>query len=307
MYKLPDRPWREETIMNRIKVGGEEASKFYKNGGKMSGGVYTTDPEHWNFVSNAMRENIESNPLHMVEFANVGQMEAEILRMTIDLFNGDSDACGLATSGGTESILLAMLAYREWGLKNGITKPNVVASVTAHAAFDKACFYFGIELRKVPILANFKADLSQMRKQIDSNTICLVGSAPEYAFGIFDPIPELASMALEYGINCHSDCCLGSYINPFTEEAGFKIPYVYDFRVPGVTSISCDPHKFLYGPKGYSIVMFRTRELRRCSFFAISAWTGGMYLTPTMAGSRSGSIVTGTWAAMMKQGRDGLL
>lgn len=273
----------------------------------MSGGVYTTDPEHWNFVSDAMRENIESNPLHVVEFANVGQMEAEILRMTIDLFNGDSDACGLATSGGTESILLAMLAYREWGLKNGITKPNVVASVTAHAAFDKACFYFGIELRKVPILANFKADLSQMRKQIDSNTICLVGSAPEYAFGIFDPIPELASMALEYGINCHSDCCLGSYINPFTEEAGFKIPYVYDFRVPGVTSISCDPHKFLYGPKGYSIVMFRTRELRRFSFFAISAWTGGMYLTPTMAGSRSGSIVTGTWAAMMKQGRDGLL
>ena len=114
-------------------------------------------------------------------------------------------------------------------------------------------------------------------------------------------------MALEYGINCHSDCCLGSYINPFTEEAGFKLANAFDFKLEGVTSISCDPHKFCYGPKGLSVVMFRTKELRRHSFYAVSNWPGGMYVTPTIAGSRPGNIIAGTWAALMKQGREGFI
>lgn len=112
-------------------------------------------------------------------------------------------------------------------------------------------------------------------------------------------------MAQKFGTNCHSDCCLGSYINPFTEPAGFKLPWDFDFKLEGVTSISCDPHKFCYGPKGLSVIMFRTKELRRSSFFAVSQWPGGMYVTPTIAGSRSGAVIAGTWAALMKQGRDG--
>ncbi len=146
-----------------------------------------------------------------------------------------------------------------------------------------------------------------MRAQIDSNTVCIVGSAPEYAFGFFDPLPQISAMALEFGINCHSDCCLGSYLNPFIEEAGFKLPCDFDFKLPGVTSISCDPHKFCYGPKGCSVVLFRNRDLRRHSFCAISTWPGGMYVTPTIAGSRSGSVIAGTWAALMKQGRQGFV
>ena len=179
----------------------------------------------------------------------------------------------------------------------------MVASITAHAAFDKACFYFGIELRKVKLTKEFRADLAGMRAQIDSNTVCIVGSAPEYAFGFFDALPQISAMAVEFGINCHSDCCLGSYLNPFIEEAGFKLPCDFDFKLPGVTSISCDPHKFCYGPKGCSVVLFRNRDLRRHSFCAISTWPGGMYVTPTIAGSRSGSVIAGTWAALMKQGR----
>jgi len=245
--------------------------------------------------------------LHIVEFANIGQLEAEIIRMTLNLFNASEEACGLTTSGGTESILLAMLSYREWGRKRGITTPNIVAPVTAHAAFEKACFYFGIEIRKVPLKKDFVVDLKKMRKLIDSNTVSLVASAPEYGFGMYDPVPEIAALALEYNINCHSDCCLGSYINPFTEEAGFKLPHLYDFKVPGVTSISCDPHKFCFGPKGCSVIMFRTNELRRNTFYTITGWTGGMYVTPTIAGSRSGAVITGTWAALMKQGREGFL
>jgi sphinganine-1-phosphate aldolase len=253
-----------------------------------------------------MRENIMSNPLHIVEFSNITQMEAEILKMTLNIFHGPTDtSCGLITSGGTESIIIALLAYREWGKARGITKPNIVTSSTAHSAFDKGCFYLGIEIRKVPINKDFTCNVEGMRRQIDSNTVCLVASAPEYSFGIYDPIPRIAAMAQEFGTNCHSDCCLGSYINPFTEAAGFKVPCQFDFLLPGVTSISCDPHKFCYGPKGCSVVMFRTKELRRGSFFAIGDWHGGMYVTPTMQGSRSGAVITGTWAALMKQGKDG--
>jgi len=146
-----------------------------------------------------------------------------------------------------------------------------------------------------------------MKKEIDSNTVALVGSAPEYAFGMFDNIPAIGALALKYGINCHSDCCLGSFINPFIDEAGFKLPHLFDFKVPGVTSISCDPHKFCYGPKGCSLILFRTIELRRCSFFTISSWPGGMYVTPTLAGSRSGAVISGTWAALMKHGKAGFL
>jgi len=149
VYKLPDRPMLQETIMKRIKTGSDAAKKYYRDGGKMSGGVYTAKDEHWDFISDVMRQNIESNPLHFTEFANIGQLESEIIRVTLDLFNGPEDGCGLTTSGGTESIFIAMLAYREWGRKRGITKPNIVAPITAHAAFEKACFYLGMELKKI--------------------------------------------------------------------------------------------------------------------------------------------------------------
>jgi sphinganine-1-phosphate aldolase len=260
VYQLPDTPWKEETIMRRIKDGTQVADKYFKNGGHISGGVYTANEEHWNFISDCMRQNIESNPLHAVEFSNVTQLEAEIIRITLNLYRGPEDSCGLTTSGGTESIIIAMLAYREWGRARGITKPNIVTAVTAHPAFDKACFYFDIENRKVPLEKNLTPpSATHFKRYIDSNTVCLVASAPEFPYGSFDKLVEVASLAKSRGINCHSDCCLGSYINPFTELAGFNLPSPFDFGIEGVTSISCDPHKFCYGPKGCSIVLFRTK------------------------------------------------
>jgi len=140
-------------------------------------------------------------------------MEAEIIRMIVNLFHGDSEACGVGTSGGTESILLAMLAYREQGLKTrGITKPNIVVSETAHSAFDKGAFYFGIELRKVPVTDKLICDVAGMRKAIDKNTVALVVSGPEYPFGNFDDIPAVCALAKYYNIGCHYDCCIG-FIN----------------------------------------------------------------------------------------------
>ena len=186
-----------------------------------------------------------------------------------------------------------------------MTHPNIVCSETAHCAFDKSGFYLGIEIRKVPITKDFCADLQGFKRLIDSNTICLVASAPEYAFGNYDPVEEIAALAASYGIGCHSDCCLGSYVNPFIVELGFKLAYNYDFAVPGVTSISCDPHKYAYGPKGCSILMFREKSVREYQFFVSTDWNGGIYTTISVAGSRSGAIIAGTWASMLKHGVKG--
>ena len=172
-------------------------------------------------------------------------MEAEIVRWTLNLYKGDEETCGLCASGGTESIVLAMLAYREKGkAERGITKPNLVMSETAHPSHVKAGHFFGIEVRSIAITKDFRADLDAMRKAIDSNTVCIIASAPEYAWGNYDPVNEIAALAQSKGIGCHCDCCLGSFINPFIKPLGYSIPYSFDFSVPGITSISADPHKY---------------------------------------------------------------
>ena len=177
----------------------------------MSGSVYHPEDSHWNQVADIMKMFMTVNPLHMDEFIPVTQMEAEILRMTCNLYKGDNNTCGIGTSGGTESILLAMLAYREQGRADrNVTHPNIVASETAHAAFDKAGFYFNIEIRKVPIGKDLKADVDAMRRHVDSNTVAIVASCPEYPFGNYDPVQQIAAIAQRYGIGCHLDCCLGS-------------------------------------------------------------------------------------------------
>jgi len=261
--KLPDVGLSQTAILDKVRNYAEGCRKFYTDGGNVSGAVYCSDDAHWNFISEVMRHSIVSNPLHIDEFIYVTQMEAEIIRWTLDLYNGDKESCGVVTSGGTESILLAMLAYKEKAKREkGVTEPNIVMSETAHCAFDKACFYFGIELRKVPISNDFMCDFAGIKRNIDSNTICIVASCPEYAFGTYDPVEKIAALAQSYGIGCHSDCCLGSYINPFIAKNGYDNPNVFDFRVPGVTSISCDPHKYAYGPKGCSITLFREKSLR---------------------------------------------
>lgn len=155
----------------------------------MSGGVYIADDKHWEYVSSVMSKYVVTNPLHNEEFASVSQMEAEIIRMVANMYNGDDKSCGVMTSGGTESILLACLAYREKAKERGVKYPNMVMNNTAHAAFDKAAFYFQIELRKVQLTKDLKTDFKAWKKQIDSNTIMLVASGPDFPYGNFDPTP----------------------------------------------------------------------------------------------------------------------
>mmetsp|Transcript_46369 Transcript_46369/g.34065 ORF Transcript_46369/g.34065 Transcript_46369/m.34065 type:complete len:185 (+) Transcript_46369:374-928(+) len=178
-----------------------EQKKCFTDGGNNSGAVYYNDLKYWNFLTEVARCTLTSNLLHEKENYKLTQMEAEIIRTTIDLYNGDpaKGVCGVCTAGGTESVLLSILAHREYYCKKkGISRPNLVLGQNAHPAFDKACFYFGVEKRKVPLTGSLELDLHQMRKQIDGNTIMLVGSCPDYGLGNFDNIPALAEMATQY-------------------------------------------------------------------------------------------------------------
>jgi glutamate/tyrosine decarboxylase-like PLP-dependent enzyme len=238
------------------------------------------------------------------------KMEAEVIAMTLDLMHGDAitdtEPAGLVTTGGTGSILHAMLAYREWGRNvKGIERVNVIKPETAHPAFDKACHLFDIELRRAPVDPETTlVDMDWVRTNVDDSTVALIGSACNYGYGTIDPIEELSDLALERGIGLHVDSCLGGFILPFGQELGYDIP-VFDFRVPGVTSISADTHKYGYAFKGSSTLLFRDKALRRAQYFHLLDWSGGKYMSPGMEGSRSGGLLSSTWASMVSLGREG--
>ncbi|KAL6063333.1 Sphingosine-1-phosphate lyase 1 [Balamuthia mandrillaris] len=247
-----------------------------------------------------------SNPLHPDVFPGVRKMEAEVIAMVVKMFNGNEEACGTTTSGGTESILMACRAYREWGKAvKGITKPEIVVPSSVHCAFDKACDYFGIKLVHVPVSKKtWSADIEAMRRAITSNTVALVGSAPSFPHGTMDDIQGLAALARRYNVGLHVDSCLGGFLVPFMAKAGYPLR-PFDFRVPGVTSISCDTHKYGFAPKGSSVILYRNKELRSFQYFVAPDWPGGIYASPTIAGSRPGALIAACWATMMSVGEEG--
>jgi glutamate/tyrosine decarboxylase-like PLP-dependent enzyme len=214
---------------------------------------------------------------------------------------------GTVSSGGTESILLAMKTYRDWARQaKGITRPELVAPTTAHVAFDKACQYFGIQMKRIPVGADYRADVAAMEAAINGDTIALIGSAPPFPHGIVDPIAELSELARARGIGFHTDGCLGGFILPWAEKLGYPVP-PFDFRLPGVTSISADTHKYGYAAKGTSVVLYRGRELRGYQYYMATDWPGGLYLSPTLAGSRPGGLSAACWASMVSMGESGYL
>lgn len=275
--------------------------------GKISGCVFTSDEKHFEVVNEAMRLNSSANPLFFNDFHFAMQCEAEVVKMTLELYNGPPGSCGLLSQGGTDSIFLATNAYREHGREvRGITKPNVVASESAHVAIDKACHYLGIELRKVAVLpGSLECDVRSLRRCVDGNTLFIYNSCPDFAHGNHDPTEQISQIALRYGCGVHVDSCMGGFINPFLADAGFPPSQPFDFRVKGVTTISCDNHKYGYAPKGSSVIMFRTKELRNAGIFTQTTWNGGLYTTTGSAGSRNGSLAVGAWAAMLRLGRKG--
>lgn len=275
-------------------------------GGKVSGAVYHGGDDLSELLADSIKQFLVSNPLHPDVFPGVRKMEAEIVSMVLRMYNAPASAVGATSSGGTESILLSCLAMREWArATKGITEPELIIGVSAHAAFDKAGTYFGIKVHHIPVdPITRKVNVGRVARAINRNTIGLVGSAPNFPDGIIDDIPNLAKLAKRHNILLHVDCCLGSFLVPFLDKAGFDTE-PFDFRLDGVTSISCDTHKYGFGPKGLSTILYRSAELRRFQYYVKTDWPGGVYATPTLSGSRPGSLIAGTWAAMMKLGESG--
>lgn len=307
---LPKQGWPTEKVFQTLESWKEIEEKQWNNG-RVSGCVYHGDLKLKEQVNRAVSMFSLANPLHPDVFPFVRKMEAETVQMVADLLgggeSGDKNVCGCITSGGTESILMAMKVYRQMGFERGIETPEVIAPVTAHAAFEKAADYFRIKLVQVPVdQETFKVDIRAVRKAINSNTVALVGSAPNFPQGTIDPITELSNLALKYKLGLHVDCCLGGLLLPFWKKIGEEV-VPFDFSVPGVTSISADTHKYGYAPKGSSVVLYRNAELRRKQFFCSTDWTGGVYASPTISGSRPGGLIAGTWTALMMLGEEGYL
>ncbi|MEW5739670.1 MAG: aspartate aminotransferase family protein [Myxococcota bacterium] len=268
--------------------------------------VYFAGDEVSQLLKDAYAEFMSENGLSPVAFPSLRQMETEVVSMAASLLGGDDEVAGTMTSGGTDSIMMAMKAAREWGRKKGIARPRVVAPHSAHPAFDKAAHYFDIELSHAPVGNDFRVDVNAMERLIDERTVLLVGSAPSYPQGVVDDIPAIAALAKARGLLCHVDACLGGFFLPFAKRLGRPVP-PWDFQVDGVTSISADLHKYGYAAKGASVVLHRNAALRRNQFFTYSGWNGGLYASPSFCGTRPGGAIAAAWAVMTHLGEEGYL
>lgn len=249
---------------------------------------------------------LHENALNPFKYPSLVHLESEVVAFGASLFGTDPKA-GTMSSGGTESIFLAVHTARDRAEKVvGIERPNIVTPSTAHPAFAKACHYLGIEQRRIPVGPDLRADVTATRDAIDEETALVVGSAPCYPYGVIDPIPELAALALERGTLMHVDACLGGWLLPFWERLGEPVP-PWDFRVEGVTSISADIHKYGYCFKGASLILYRDPDLVRHQWFLFDDWPGGLYGSVTTAGTRPAGPIAGAWATISFLGEEGYL
>ena len=249
---------------------------------------------------------LHENALNPFAFPSLLHMEQDIVAMAADLLGGSADA-GALTSGGTESIFLAVQTAREHarGVR-GIAEPQIITADTAHPAFAKACHYLDIERVVVPVGDDLRLDVAAVGEAVTDRTALVVGSAPCYPYGVIDPIVDLASLAADRDLLCHVDACLGGWLLPFWARLGEPVP-PWDLTVPGVTSLSADVHKYGYTFKGASVVLYRSRDLLQHQFFLFDAWPGGLYGSATTAGTRPAAPIAGAWAAIRYLGAPGYL
>uniref|UniRef100_A0A8C9X808 sphinganine-1-phosphate aldolase n=1 Tax=Sander lucioperca TaxID=283035 RepID=A0A8C9X808_SANLU len=304
--QLPSKGLSQSQVLEKIREY-ETLNEVQWEKGCVSGTVYWGDESLTNLLVKVYGDFAWSNPLHPDIFPGVRKMEAEVVRMACTLFQGGPNSCGTVTSGGTESILMACKAYRDMAYERGVKYPEILAPVSVHAAFDKAAHYFGMKLVHIPLdKKTMKVDVKAMKRAISKNTAMLVCSAPQFPHGIMDPIEEVAKLAVRYSVPLHVDACLGGFLIVFMAKAGYPLA-PFDFRVKGVTSISADTHKYGYAPKGSSVILYSDKKYRHYQYFVAPDWQGGIYASPSVAGSRPGGIIAACWATMMHMGENGYI
>lgn len=305
-YQLPLQPTPAAELLQIIQQKRKKDIEWRR--GRAFCLIYHPGEEREKAIKAIYDQYYADSALNPTATPSLVEIENEIVSMSAGLLNGDEQVCGNVTTGGTESILLAVKTARDWALKNKphLTRAHVVVPESVHPAFFKAFHFLDVDYTVIKTGADYRADVTAMEQAIVSNTVMLVGSAPSYPYGVMDPIEAIAALAQRKNLLCHVDACVGGFFLPFIKELGYPIP-AFDFSVPGVTSMSADLHKYGYAPKGASVVLYRTHALRRFQFSLYTKWNGGVYGSPTITGTRSGGSIAGAWAALRAIGRSGYL
>ena len=277
-------------------------------GGRCFALVYSAGDNHERLLKEAHQLFFSENALNPMAFKSLHKMETEVVSMLAGLLHGGATAVGTMSSGGTESLLLAVKTYRDLAKakRPRMGRPEMILPRSAHVAFEKAAHLFGVKVRHADLDDRFRVRVDHVKRLINSNTIMIVGSAPQYPQGVIDPIEELATLARKKDIPMHVDACVGGLILPFLEKLGCPIPR-WDFRVPGVTSISADLHKYGYTAKGASVILYRDMEFLKHQFFVSTDWSGGVYASPSLPGTRPGGPIAAAWAGLRALGESGYL
>ena len=312
---IPEKGRDKDSIINELSTMAKEENAKWKTG-QVSGSLYHAGDEHRAFLNKIFSFFSHVNTIQFDLCPSMAKFESEIISMAANMLNGNAvkdhnpedHVCGTVTSGGSESIAMAMKAYRDKArAENGITSPEVVMPKTAHPAFHKAGMYFGIKIVEVPVdPPDFRVNPDKVEADISEHTIAIVGSAGNYPYGLIDPLEDLSDIALKHNIGFHVDGCLGGFILPWIDKLGYDLP-VFDFRLKGLTSMSADTHKYGFALKGTSVVLYRNNSFRRHQYFSFPDWPGGIYASPTAAGSRSGGLSAATWASLVYLGEEGYL
>lgn len=304
--RIPPRGQSVEDLLAALSKFREGDADW--RGGRTFSLVYDAGPEHHALLERASALFLSENALNPLAFASLRRLETELVQMSASLFHGPETTVGTLTTGGTESLLLAVKTYRDRARRRRpwILRPEMVAPETIHVGFDKAAALFDVRLRRVPVKEDGRADVAAMKAKIGPRTILVAASAPQYPHGVMDPVPEVGALAQRRKLPFHVDACFGGFFLPWMERMGRVLP-PWDFRVPGVTSVSADLHKFGYGAKGASVLLYRNMQYLRHQFFVATEWPGGIYASATLPGTKSGGPMAAAWASLMHLGEEGLL
>ncbi|MFC1878647.1 pyridoxal phosphate-dependent decarboxylase family protein [Chloroflexota bacterium] len=304
--KFPQKGANKDRVLSKMEAARQHDVKWRQ--GKVFSLVYAVDQEVSQLLKDAYLMFFSENGLNPTAFPSLRKFETEVVSMAASLLGGDANVVGNMTSGGTESLLMAVKTARDWARSQrpDASQPEMILPASAHPAFDKASHYFGVKAVRVPVREDLRADVDACRAAINANTILMVGSAPSFPHGVVDPISDLAQIAHNQGLLFHVDACVGGFMLPFVRRLGYSVPD-FDFQVPGVTSMSADLHKYGYAAKPASLILYRDPELRRYQFFVTTDWSGGVYPSPTMTGTRPGGSIAAAWAVINFLGEDGYL
>lgn len=305
MRRLPERGSSVDDVMAKLRAMQVDDADYHN--ARTWSLIYNAGPEVDTLLQAAAGHVLLENALNPFVFPSLREMQRDVVSMVNDLLHGDDESGGAMTSGGTESIFMAVKTARDKArAERSIDKGRILVPKTAHPAFAKAAHLLDLEFAQMPLGADLRTNATALDGMITDNTVLVVGGAPAYPFGMIDDIPAMARVAMDAGIPFHVDACLGGLMLPFLEKLGHEIA-PWDFRVPGVTSISADVHKYGYAIKGASVVLHKPKGNLRYQVFQFSDWPGGIYGTQAFQGTKAAAPIGAAWAVMHFLGEEGYL